>query len=73
MTTLVLSVSGVHCASCGIAIDGAVETLVGVAESRTDVRRRRTTVTLNPLTVTPAQVVAAIERAGYGASVDGRR
>ena len=70
MVTLVLSISGAHCASCGIAIDGAVEELPGVAEARTDIRRGRTKVTLDPETVSASQVVSAIESAGYGASLD---
>jgi Cu+-exporting ATPase len=70
MVTVVLSITGMHCAACGIAIDGAVEELAGVAESRTDIRRGRTKVTLDPQTVSPSQVAAAIESAGYSASLD---
>lgn len=72
MVVLELSVSGMHCPSCGIAIDGAVEDVPGVAESRTDTRRGRTRVTLDPQRVSTSQIVSAIEDAGYRASTDPR-
>jgi Cu+-exporting ATPase len=70
MVTVELSITGMHCAACGITIDGAVEELAGVAESRTDIRRGRTKVTLDPQRVSLSHVAAAIEGAGYGASFD---
>ncbi|WP_019873186.1 heavy-metal-associated domain-containing protein [Sporichthya polymorpha] len=65
MSTIVLAISGMHCASCGMLIDEAVEDLPGVRESRTDMKAARTTVDLDGTGAGPAEVVAAIEAEGY--------
>ena len=62
------AVSGMHCASCGMLIDEAVEELDGVASCTTDVRRGRTTVRLDPGRATTEAVAAAITAAGYTAA-----
>lgn len=79
-TTHVWQVSGMHCSSCSILIDEAVEELDGVASSTTSLRKKLTTVTLDPALCDPEQVVAAIQEAGYQATpasengdVSGRR
>ncbi len=59
-------VSGMHCASCGILIDDAVEDLQGVTSSRTDVRRGRTTVRATD-GIDSRSVIDAIRGAGYQA------
>lgn len=69
MTTIVLAISGMHCASCGMLIDEAVEELPGVRRSSTDLRAERTTVELEGSGTGPAEVVAAIEAEGYTASL----
>ena len=66
--TVELSVSGMHCANCGLAIDDAVEELTGVVRCTTVVRRRRTTVTFDPAAIDTAVIVAAIAEVGYGAA-----
>lgn len=65
MSTIVLAISGMHCSSCGMLIDEAVEDLPGVRESRTDMKAERTTVDLDGTGAGPAEVVAAIEAEGY--------
>lgn len=69
MSTIVLAISGMHCASCGMLIDEAVEDLPGVRHSRTDMKAERTTVELDDSAVGPAEVVAAIEAEGYRAQL----
>ncbi|MFN2506070.1 MAG: cation transporter [Acidimicrobiales bacterium] len=65
-------VTGMHCASCGMLIDEAVEELVGVVSSATSVRRSRTVVTYDPAQSSPAAIAAAIAAAGsYQADLDG--
>ena len=63
----VFEVTGIHCSSCGMAIDDAVEELAAVKRSATDVRRRRTTVEWAG-EVDERLVIDAIRRAGYQAS-----
>jgi copper chaperone len=60
-------VEGMHCASCGLLIDEALEDLDGVRSSATSVRTGRATVEFDPAQCTPADVVAAIAEAGYTA------
>ena len=69
MRSFVLAIGGMHCASCGMLIDEAVEDLPGVRRSRTDMRAARTTVELDGTGATPAQVVGAIEAEGYRATL----
>jgi len=64
-------VEGMHCASCGLLIDDAVEELDGVTRSQTTVRSGRATVELDPQRCGPDDVVAAIEEAGYRARWEG--
>ncbi|MGQ0631564.1 MAG: heavy-metal-associated domain-containing protein [Sporichthyaceae bacterium] len=67
MSTLVLAVTGMHCGSCGMLIDEAVEDLPGVRSSSTDMRAERTTVDLDGSGATPSDVIAAIVAEGYTA------
>lgn len=64
-TIHVWQVSGMHCSSCSILIDEAVEELDGVASSTTSLTKNLTTVTLDPAVCDPEQVVAAIQEVGY--------
>lgn len=68
-STLVFAVTGMHCASCGLLIDDAVEDVDGVQRSQTDARRGRTVVTVTSATATADAIVAAIVEAGYQAEV----
>lgn len=59
-------VTGMHCNSCGLLIDDAVEELPGVQASRTDVARGLCRVTVDDDSPTgQAQIVAAMAQAGY--------
>lgn len=66
-TTLTFAVTGMHCSSCGLLIDDAVEELNGVDRSQTDSRRGRTVVRADPAVASVESIVAAITEAGYGA------
>ena len=65
--TYVFTVTGMHCASCGILIDETLEEEVaGVQRAETSVGKGRTVVTADD-TVDPAVIAAAITAAGYQA------
>lgn len=66
-STLVFTVSGMHCASCGLLIDDAVADIEGVDRSETDSRRGRTVVSADPAVATVEDIVAAVAAAGYRA------
>ncbi len=63
--TVIFTISGMHCTSCGMLIDDAVEEVSGVRRSQTNFGRAQTTVEFDPFGVDPATIVAAIEAAGY--------
>lgn len=69
--TMAFAVSGMHCASCGLLIDDAVEELEGVQRCQTDSRRGRTVVVADPTATTADDIVAAIAAAGYRAHAVG--
>lgn len=72
MISVVLGISGMHCASCGLLIDEAVEDLPGVARSQTDMRAERTVVELDGTGAGVPEVIAAIEAEGYQALLVGK-
>lgn len=69
---LVLNIEGMHCASCGLLIDDAVEDVPGVTRATTSFGTGLTEVDLadgaDPTAVAPG-VVAAIAYAGYDAAL----
>ena len=60
-----LRVEGMHCASCGMLIDDALEDLPGVATSSTNVRRKRTRVEFDPAATDLEAITKAIADLGY--------
>lgn len=66
-TTMTVDVSGMHCGSCALLIDDALADLPGVADSRTSVKDRRSTVELDTELSSPDEVLAAITELGYQA------
>lgn len=68
LLTLAFAVTGMHCASCGLLIDDALEDLPGVERSETDSRRGRTIVRADLSATTSSEIVAAIAEAGYTAA-----
>lgn len=65
----VLAIKGMHCASCGMIIDDALEELPGVLRSQTDLRSETTTVHLDEGGADLAEVLDAIAREGYAGRV----
>ncbi|ONH50408.1 heavy metal transporter [Frankia sp. CcI49] len=68
VTTHTFRVEGMHCGSCSLLIDDALEDLPGVRGARTALRQARTTVDLDLDQNSPQDVVAVIEELGYQAS-----
>ncbi|MGH8887734.1 MAG: cation transporter [Egibacteraceae bacterium] len=62
-----LEVTGMHCASCGLLIDDALEDLPGVLEAVTHVRRGRTEVRFDPSLTSVAELLDAVRAVGYEA------
>lgn len=67
-TTYTFTVTGMHCASCGMLIDDTLEDLPGITHSTTSLRAGRTTVEADPARTTPEAIIDAISEAGYAAT-----
>ncbi|MEH1128211.1 heavy-metal-associated domain-containing protein [Micromonospora sp. CPCC 206061] len=70
VATLTFTVDGMHCASCGMLIDDALEELDGVTASTTTLRTGRARVDLDPSRCGAEEVIAAIAEAGYTARLE---
>lgn len=70
MSTLTLTVTGMHCGSCGMLIDDALEELPGVHASRTSVRKG-TTVIEHDGEVATEKLLEAVAELGYRAQAAG--
>ena len=68
ISVVTLGVSGMHCGSCAMLIDDALEDVPGVISTRTSVKGGRTVVELDPDRVDAEDVVATITQLGYQAA-----
>jgi len=59
--------SGMHCGSCSMLVDLTLSDVDGVVESKTDHVNGLSIVVFDDARVTPAQLIAAIQGAGYDA------
>lgn len=64
-----LHVEGMTCASCKVAVRTALTKLDGVKDAIVDVAKKSATVDYDPTKVTPQQLVDAVNRLGYRASL----
>jgi copper chaperone CopZ len=62
--TAVIKIDGMHCSSCTLAIDGALEDL-GVLRSATNYAKGETKVEYDGAKLSLPQIVAEIEKQGY--------
>lgn len=64
MRELIITVAGMHCASCGLLIDDTLLDIDGVTSSKTDVKSGTCVVTVTEV-VSDGDVLAAIASSGY--------
>ena len=62
--TAIIKIDGMHCTSCTLTIDGALEDL-GVIRSATNYAKGETRVEYDASTLTLLQIIAAVEQQGY--------
>ncbi len=67
--TIVFAITGMHCTSCALNIDGELEDADGVQESRTDYASQKTTVEFDAEKIAQEQILAIIASLGYTAAV----
>ncbi|MEV4646371.1 heavy metal-associated domain-containing protein [Saccharopolyspora sp. NPDC049357] len=70
-TAVTFRVTGMHCGSCSLLIDDALEDLPGVHSTTTSVKTGRSVVELDLSRSSTADVIAAIAEAGYQAEPTG--
>ena len=71
MANIKLRVSGMTCSHCQAKVEKALKGITGVYTAVVDLKDGEAEVDFNDDSVTTQQLVAAIERAGYGAKLAG--
>jgi Cu+-exporting ATPase len=66
---VIFKISGMHCPSCGMNIDSALEELDGVLSSSTNYAKQITKVEYEPEKVTLDKMSEEIKKAGYTVQV----
>ena len=67
--TVVLEVSGMHCAVCPITVRKALEAVPGVEKATVTLKPPQAVVIYDPAKVTTRQMVEAVHKSGYKARV----
>lgn len=65
LSSLTLKITGMHCSSCSLNIDGELEDLEGVISADTSYAKSLTKVTFDPSKVTPDKIKQVIEALDY--------
>lgn len=68
MQTLSFDVGGMTCGGCRVKVEHRLGQLAGVSEATAALQLGIATVVLDPALVSPAQVIAAINKAGFSAT-----
>src|SRR5262245_54306404 len=64
-----LGIGGMTCASCARRVERALSRTPGVLAANVNLATEYATVIFDPTTAGDAQLIAAVERAGYGAAL----
>lgn len=67
ISNIKLSLSGLHCSSCAVNIDLALEDLAGVVSSSTNYAKSQSTVSFDPQKTDTKKIIAEIKNLGYEA------
>lgn len=63
--TIKLKITGMHCTSCAMNIDGELEDTEGIFESNTNYAKEVTEVAFDPKKLTPEKIQSIIKSVGY--------
>jgi Cu+-exporting ATPase len=61
-----LSITGMHCANCAFTVERSLKKAEGVTDAAVNFATEQASVTFDPATVNPADLVQRVEDAGYG-------
>lgn len=67
MTKKIFKISGMHCVSCAMNIDGALEDINGIKTSSTNFAKAITEVEFDETKLTRQEILSIIEKVGYTA------
>jgi copper chaperone CopZ len=68
LETTTLDLQGMHCASCVMRIERSLKKVAGVTDASVNLATNRARVVFDPVVAAPASLIAAVEKAGYGAT-----
>ena len=68
LETTILDLQGMHCASCVSRIERSLKKVAGVSDASVNLATNRARVVFDPALAAPPGLIAAIEKAGYGAT-----
>ncbi len=69
MKSMILTVDGMHCASCVGRVESALESTSGVVQARVNLALGQAAVEFLPKETTPAELADVVSKAGYAATV----
>ncbi len=69
MQTLRFDITGMSCAACSARVEKAVSSLPGVTEASVNLLKNSMSASFDDTALTATDIVAAVEKAGYGASL----
>lgn len=69
MTKKIFTITGMHCGSCAMNIDGELEDTSGVIESTTNYAAAKTTVSFDEKKISEGKIIEIIAGLGYTAMV----
>lgn len=64
-----LSITGMHCSSCAMSIDGELEDVPGVKRAKTSYAKQAAEVEYDPAVASVDAMIQAVSAAGYRANV----
>lgn len=70
MTKKTFTITGMHCTSCAMNIDGELEDTSGVKSATTNYAKAKADVEFDEKKITPDQIVSIIGKVGYGAQME---
>ena len=66
-------ISGMHCAACSASVEKVTRRLPGVERSDVNLVAERMTIVYDENRVTQEQIIAKVEKAGFGAALHGEK
>lgn len=68
LETTTLDIQGMHCASCVVRIERSLKKVAGVTDASVNLATNRARIVFDPALAASESLIAAVEKAGYGAA-----